>query len=118
MRAVASVLALCWCALAAAPLARAFPPDDGPCCRNGVCCHRPSPSDRECIRTACTCNGHDATGSAGPTLRLDALPPRPPVFSAPALASCRVAIARAAVSSPSLDPLERPPRVSDRHVLV
>jgi hypothetical protein len=118
MRAAAGLLATWLCALAAAPLAGAFHVDDGPCCRGGVCCHRPAPSDRDCIRRACTCAGHDAAAPGGPAARVDALPADRPPFSAPIVRGCLVVTAGEAATGRSPEPLDHPPRISAPHVLV
>jgi hypothetical protein len=51
------LLAFAWAACA--PVLAVFHHEDGRCCRSGVCCHYREPSDRDCLRSACRCSGHE-----------------------------------------------------------
>lgn len=75
-----ALLTLVWLAQLAAPALPVVPTgdDDAPCCRGRCCCSGASPSDVDCIRTACPC-GRDTHPPAlpafesGPALLLPAL---------------------------------------------
>lgn len=63
------------------PAAGALGHTDHRCCARGICCHRASPTDTECLRTACRCPAHgDASGILVVTPIPGVLVEHPPAF--------------------------------------
>jgi hypothetical protein len=80
-RIAAAVLAGLGLALAS-PLALAFEPEKGGCCRGRCCCPAARPDGGPCVRAACRCGGDGAAVVPTPTLDEGLLPPPVPVGEA------------------------------------
>ncbi len=72
--AVAALVCVLACAIAAPLMHACHAGEDGRCCRNGFCCCRPQEAPPgPCLRAVCGCAGHDGEAAGAPDAR--SLPP-------------------------------------------